>query len=251
MIGVFYLEEVRVGAKSAGETLYIVMPAYNEAENIRETLEQWYPILRYGNAKSRLVIAPIGSTDHTEEIIRRFQADFPQVEVLHTKRKEHGPKVIALYQYAMDRGADFIFQTDSDGQTSPAEFELFWKQRNEYDAILGNRVVRGDGKTRAFVEKVVCTLLRVYFGVTVPDANAPYRLMKKEVLSRYLPRFSEDYNLPNIMLTAFFSYYGEEICFKEISFQPRKRGVNSVNMPKIIKIGWKALKDFRMFKRGL
>ena len=63
----------------------------------------------------------------------------------------------------------------------------------------------GDGKIRAFVERVVCLLLGLYFHVSVPDANAPFRLMRAEVVAKYLPRMAADYNLPNIMLTTFFS----------------------------------------------
>ena len=123
--------------------------------------------------------------------------------------------------------------------------------RNKYDAILGHRSIRGDGKSRAFVEHVVCFLLKIYFGVNIPDANAPFRLMKTSVVNKYIDRFQEDYNLPNIMLTTFFSYYNDRLIFKEISFKPRQAGVNSINIPKIVKIGWKALGDFRSFKREM
>ena len=77
---------------------------------------------------------------------------------------------------------DYIFQTDSDGQTNPAEFEQFWAVKEEYDAVIGNRVVRGDGKDRKFVENTVCFLLRLIFGVKVKDANAPFRLMKASLV---------------------------------------------------------------------
>ena len=53
------------------------------------------------------------------------------------------------------------------------------------------------------------------------------------------------------MLTTFFSHYGEKLTFREVTFKPRQGGVNSINIPKIVKIGWKALKDFRMFKKGM
>ena len=175
----------------------------------------------------------------------------PQLEVLENTGKQHGPKLIALYKYAIENGADYIFQTDSDGQTDPEEFDAFWDLRDGYDAILGNRTVRGDGRSRAFVEHVVCFLLKLYFGVNVPDANAPFRLMKTDIVSKYIGRFREDYNLPNIMLTTFFSYYKEKLTFREISFKPRQGGVNSINIPKIVKIGWKALGDFRGFKKGM
>lgn len=236
---------------SSKEKIYIVMPAYNEEGNIEKTVEQWYPILKFGNDDSRVVIADSGSTDNTHEILSKLQAKYPQLVVLSDCEKQHGPKVIYLYDYAIKNKADWIFQTDSDGQTSPSEFEKFWNNRTKYDAILGHRKVRGDGKQRAFVEKVVCFLLKMYFGVKVPDANAPFRLMKSELVKKYLSNLPQNYNLPNIMLTTYFSYYKENIDFMEISFKPRQAGKNSINIPKIVKIGWNAMADFRRFKKGM
>lgn len=165
--------------------------------------------------------------------------------------KQHGPKVLALYKYAIAQGADYIFQTDSDGQTDSMEFENFWKMIEEYDLIIGNRTARGDGKSRAYVEKVVCLLLRIYFGVKIPDANAPFRLMRADIVNKYINCMPDDYNIPNIMFTTYFKYYDEKMLFKEISFRPRQAGNNSINIPRIMEIGWKALGDFRRFKREM
>ena len=156
-----------------------------------------------------------------------------------------------MYDYSIKNGAEYIFQTDSDGQTNPDEFEAFWNERKKYVGIFGNRTVRGDGKDRAFVEHTVCALLKLYFGVSVPDANAPFRLMKSDTVKKYLYRMPAEYNLPNIMMTTFFAHYKENITFKEISFKPRQAGVNSINIPRIINIGWKALGDFRKFKKEM
>ncbi len=233
------------------DSLFIVMPAYNEEENIEQVVRAWYPLLEDKGEDSRLVIADSGSSDRTHEILLSLKESHPKLSILTDCDKQHGPKLLALYRYAMDEKADYIFQTDSDGQTDPDEFGAFWDLRNSYDAILGNRTKRGDGKDRAFVEKVVCFLLRIYFGVKAPDANAPFRLMKTPVVGKYIDRFSPDYNIPNIMFTTFFLYYGEKILFKEISFKPRQGGVNSINIPKIVKIGIKAMGDFANFKKGL
>jgi len=233
------------------DTLYLVMPAYNEEANIEEVVRSWYPIVEDKNEDSRLVVADSGSTDNTHRILLDLKKKMPKIEILSDTGKQHGPKVIALYDYAIKQGSDFIFQTDSDGQTNPDEFDAFWKLRKKYDGIFGHRVVRGDGKSRAFVEKVVCFLLKIYFGVKVPDANAPFRLMKTEVVKKYLHKMPSDYNLPNIMMTTYFSYYHEKMTFRDITFKPRQGGVNSINIPKIVKIGWKALGDFRMLKKGM
>ena len=233
------------------DTLYIVMPAYNEEANILSVIDSWYGILEDKNSDSRLVVADSGSKDATHNILVKYKSTHPQLEILENTDRQHGPKVIALYDYAIKNGADYIFQTDSDGQTNPKEFNAFWEERKDFDGIFGNRTVRGDGKSRAFVEKVVCFLLKIYFKVKVPDANAPFRLMRTNVVKKYLYRLDPDYNLPNIMMTTYFSYYKESMVFREISFKPRRAGKNSINIPKIIKIGWKALGDFRKLKKGM
>lgn len=234
------------------EKLYIVMPAYNEEENVRSVVEQWYPLLKGKDKDSRLVIADSGSTDKTHEFLENLQENgYEQLEILSNTGKQHGPKVIALYDYAIKNKADFIFQTDSDGQTNPEEFDAFWSLREQYDGIFGKRSIRGDGKARAFVERIVCLLLKLYFDVKVPDANAPFRLMKAETVKKYLYKLDADYNLPNIMITTYYVYYQEKFLFRDISFKSRQGGVNSINIPKIVKIGINALGDFRKLKKGM
>ena len=233
------------------DKLYIVMPAYNEEENIREVVRSWYACLEGKDAGSRLVVADSGSSDLTHKYLKSMQREMPQLEILTDTMKQHGPKLMALYRYAIGQGADYIFQTDSDGQTLPQEFPQFWDKREKYDVVLANRPVRGDGKARAIVEKVVCLLLKIYFGVKVQDANAPFRLMKAEVLEKYIDRLPEDYNIPNIMFTTYFAYYKNKMKFIDITFRPRKAGKNSINLGKIFVIGWKALGDFRRFKKAM
>lgn len=233
------------------DSLYLVMPAYNEEETIKEVVRQWYPVLKGKADNSRMVVADSGSSDKTHSILLSLKKEYPQLEILENTMKQHGPKLIALYKYAKLKEIDYVFQTDSDGQTNPAEFDAFWDLRNDYDAILGHRNARGDGKLRAFVEHIVCFILKIMFGINVPDANAPFRLMKVDVVNKYINRFRSDYNLPNIMLTAYFAYYKEKLFFKEVSFKPRQGGVNSIDIPSIVKIGWKALCDFKAFKREM
>ena len=200
--------------KKSEDVLYVVMPAYNEEENIAGIVESWIKVLEGKSDRSRLVIADSGSTDKTHDILLKLQKKFKKLEILPTTNQYHGPKVIALYKYAISNGADYVFQTDSDGQTNPDEFAEFWNERTKYDAILGCRKKRGDGKIRAFVEKVVCFLLRIFFGVDAPDANAPFRLMQTALVKKYINKLPSEYDLPNIMLTAYFLRFNEKVLFK-------------------------------------
>lgn len=228
------------------KVLYIVMPAYNEAENIENTIDAWYPIVEKhaANGLSRLVIINDGSKDNTYSIMQEYAKIRPLFQPLTKPNGGHGSTVLYGYRYAIENDADMVFQTDSDGQTNPAEFDVFWKLMDENDAVIGNRVVRGDGKDRKFVENTVCFLLRLIFGVKVKDANAPFRLMKTDLLKKYIDKLPKDFSLPNIMFTTYFVYFKEKVAFKEITFKPRQGGTNSINIKKIIKIGWKALGDF-------
>lgn len=230
--------------------LYIVIPAYNEEENIEQCVNDWYPIVEKhsGNDFSRLVIINDGSKDKTFEKLKELSENRPLLLPLTKSNGGHGHTVLYGYRYAIEQGADWIFQTDSDGQTNPAEFEQFWENRNKYDAILGNREVRGDGKDRKFVENTVCFLLHMIFGVKVKDANAPFRLMKSNLVKNYIGKLPEDFNIPNIMFTTYFVYFKEKVLFIPITFKPREKGKNSINPKKIIKIGWKAVGDFRKLR---
>lgn len=233
------------------DKLAIIIPAYNERDTISNVIKQWYPIVERTGAGSRLVIINDGSRDDTWEIMQKLAESRPQFIPLTKNNGGHGQTVLFGYRYAIENGADYIFQTDSDGQTNPAEFGEFWEMRRQYDAVIGNRVSRGDGKGRKFVENTVCFLLRVIFGVKVPDANAPFRLMKTELVKKYIDRLPEDFNIPNIMFTTYFVYHKEKVRFIEISFRPRQGGVNSVNIKKICRIGWTALGDFRKLKKEI
>lgn len=233
------------------DKLYIVIPAYNESANIERVIEDWYPVVTNTGADSRLLVINDGSKDNTFELLQELSQDRPQMLAVTKPNGGHGSTVLFGYRYAIKKGANYIFQTDSDGQTNPAEFAAFWEMRNDYDAIIGNRTVRGDGKSRKFVENVVCLLLRIIFGVKVKDANAPFRLMKAELVNKYIDRLPQNYNLPNIMFTTYFSYYKEKLAFREITFKPRQGGTNSINIKKIVKIGWKALGDFMKLKKDM
>ncbi len=234
------------------EKLIIVIPAYNEAENLRELVDDWYPVIeKFGSEESSILIVNDGSKDSSEEILKELCREKKKLTFASKVNGGHGSAVLYGYKEAIENGANWVFQTDSDRQTNPDEFEKFWELRLGYDVIIGKRRVRGDGKSRKLVEKVVCILLKLFFGVNVKDANAPFRLMKAEVLGKYLGRMPVNYNLPNIMLTTFFVYYRENVTFEEISFKPRSAGKNSINIKKIFLIGLNALKDFGDFKKSM
>ena len=233
--------------EAAMDRLFIIIPAYNEEENITQVIEDWYPVIKAhdGGGESRLVIIDDGSKDATFSILQKETENRPLLCPITKPNSGHGATVLYGYRYALDHGADFIFQTDSDGQTLPEEFEPFWAQRNEYDMVIGWRKGRQDGLSRVFVTKTLKTVIKVCFGVTVKDANTPYRLMKAETLRKYIDLVPQDFNLSNVLISVIYQKKGCSVEYIPITFRPRQGGINSINMKKIFGIGKQALSDFR------
>lgn len=235
------------------DILYIVIPAYNEQENIEQVVLDWYPVAEAhsGGGKSRLLVIDDGSRDETYKILCGLAAGRPLLMPVTKKNEGHGPTVRFGYRTAVQAGADFIFQTDSDGQTLPSEFEPFWEARSRYDLLIGCRNRRRDGLPRIFVSKVLKLTLKMKFHVSVTDANTPYRLMRADLLQTYLPLIPPQFFLSNVLLTVIYTKKKRRIRYIPITFRPRQGGTNSINMKKILSIGRRALREFGEINREI
>ena len=230
--------------------LYIIIPAYNEEVNIETVAREWHRVVeRTGGEDSKLVIIDDGSKDRTFEMLERLSTELKCLLPVTKANSGHGATVLFGYKLALRENADYIFQTDSDGQTLPEEFDGFWEKRDEYDAIIGHRQHRQDGFSRLLVTKTLKLVLLLIFGVRATDANTPFRLMKRELLEKHIQKVPDDFNLTNVLLTVSFIKNKEKICFLPITFRPRQGGVNSINLKKIFRIGLQAMKDFRTINK--
>src|SRR5687767_14632835 len=108
------------------------MPAYNEEANILNVVKQWHPVVQKIGSESRLVIVDDGSRDNTNKLLDSLIKDFPQLISLTKPNSGHGSTCLYAYRYALNNSADYVFQTDSDGQTDPEEFWQFWNLRDKY-----------------------------------------------------------------------------------------------------------------------
>ncbi len=236
------------------DKLYIVMPAYNEAENIEDVVKQWHRVAEIINSEGnecKLVIANDGSKDNTGEILSSLINNYKFLVPIEKTNSGHGSTLLYLYRYAISQGADYVFQTDSDGQTLPDEFWQMWNIRKDYDFHIGARVGRQDGISRIIVTKTLRFLVWLIFGVWVKDANTPFRLMEANRLSLIMQSIPDDFFLANVAISAIAVKKKEKIAWYHITFRPRQGGVNSINMKRIISIGWKALGDFKTINSRL
>ena len=180
-----------------------------------------------------------------------LQPKYQYLSPLDKPNSGHGATVLYLYRKAIGDGANYIFQTDSDGQTRPDEFWEMWKNRASYDFQIGTRGGRQDGFSRIVVTKTLRFVVWLMFHVWVKDANTPFRLMKSDKLEPILNVIPTDYNLANVAVSAIAVRWKYSIRWQPITFRPRQGGVNSINLKRIFKIGRKALTDFRNINKNL
>ena len=226
------------------DSLYIIMPAYNEEKNIGSVIEQWYPVVEKIGAGSRLVILNDGSKDGTYKKIQKYQEKYDRLIGIDKPNEGHGGTILKGYHYAVDAGADYVFQTDSDGQTLPEEFWQFWEKRKKCGLLIGYRKKREDGLSRIFVTRVLRLVLFLIFGTWVKDANTPYRLMRGKQLEKVLKRIPDVFFIYNVLMTVIYEKHHLYVEYIPITFRPRQAGKNSINMKRIAGIGRQALGDF-------
>jgi glycosyltransferase involved in cell wall biosynthesis len=231
------------------ESLLIVMPAYNEEENIKTVIEEWHPIVEKIGVNSRLIIVNDGSKDKTYQVANSLIEKYNRLIVLNKENSGHGPTCLYAYKFALAEGADYIFQTDSDGQTLPQDFWKFWESRHHYNLIIGSRNKREDGLSRVFVTKSLKIILFIIFGTYIQDANTPYRLMKRETLEVLIEKIPSDFFLANVLLSVLARKEKEKVHWIPITFRPRQGGTNSINIKRIIKIGFQAVREFKTLSK--
>jgi dolichol-phosphate mannosyltransferase len=233
------------------DKLYIIVPAYNEAANIERFIEDWLPVVESISSESKLVIFDDGSTDDTFDILSKIKSRNNQLLTIQKKNSGHGATLLYGYKYAIESGADFIFQTDSDGQTDPKEFWAFWLDRKEFDFQIGYRRGRQDGFGRVIVTVVLKILIFIVFKKYVKDANTPFRLMNANRLKQILKLVPVNHFLSNVLISVLVIKRKELVSWKPITFKPRQGGINSINFKKIFKVGLNSVNDFIQFKNNL
>lgn len=207
------------------------MPAHNEAESIALVLEEWLVALRRCvDAPFSLLVIDDASSDGTGDIVQKIvQQNREIVLSRNADNLRHGGSVMAGYRLALDAGAQWILQIDSDGQCDPAFFEGFWHDRQRHSAIFGCRQTRADGQVRMVVSKIVRLVVLATTRSWIADANVPYRLMRRDLLERALGGIPADFRQANVALSVNLA----RLCtidWRPIHFRDRTGGTPTFKM---------------------
>jgi len=169
---------------------WLVLPTYNEAENVEAIVRAALPNLASTGLEHRVLVVDDGSPDGTGEIADRLAAEIANVEVLHRSHKQGiGPAYLAGFRHAMAAGADLLLEMDADFSHDPAALPGLIEAADRADLVLGSRYVPGGGVTdwglgRRLVSRGGSLYARVLLGVPVRDLTGGFKCFRREVLER-------------------------------------------------------------------
>jgi len=206
-------------------TLTMVMPAYNEADAIRDVVDGWDRELATLGVPYEIRVYDDGSRDGTGELVAAMARERPAVVAVRQTNRGHGPTILRGYHEA--RG-DWVFQTDSDGEVGPEAFPLVWEQRHQADLVLGYRDGRSAAAARRVVTAVARWTVRLGFGARVRDANTPYRLYRRAALEGLLAAVRPDAFAPNVILTGLVWRAGLRVVEVPVPHRGRQTGSSSI-----------------------
>jgi dolichol-phosphate mannosyltransferase len=169
---------------------WLVLPTYNEAENIREIVAATGGVLaRAAPEGFRVLVVDDGSPDGTGAIADELAAEHEWVRVVHRSEKSGiGPAYLAGFRRALDEGAEYVMEMDSDFSHDPADLaRLLAAVRGGADLALGSRYVDGGGVrdwglVRRLVSEGGSTYARIVLGVSVRDLTGGFKCFRREVL---------------------------------------------------------------------
>lgn len=226
------------------KNLWIVMPVYNEEEAITSVCEEWQKMLIDSKVPYTLCILNDGSKDGTLKILRQYEQKYPQIKIIDKPNSGHGQSCIMGYKLALEDGADWIMQIDSDGQCDPAFFPQFVAMTDKYKAIYGYRKTREDGLKRSLISRFVTLFTYAATGRWVRDANVPYRLIHESIMKNIVHKVPPDFHLANIYVSV-VSDKLTPIKWVNINFRDRSGGSPSVKTFSFVKHGFKLFKQLK------
>jgi dolichol-phosphate mannosyltransferase len=225
---------------------WLILPTYNEAENLEAIVRASLPRLAEAAPEHRVLVVDDGSPDGTGAIADRLSAELDAVEVLHRTAKEGlGRAYLAGFQHALAHGADLLIEMDADFSHDPADLPRLIRAAGDADLVLGSRYVKGGGVEnwpphRRMLSRGGSVYARVILGVPVNDLTGGFKCFRRATLEGidYLNTHADGYGF-QIELT--YRAYKGGFRVKEIPivFRDRERGTSKMNTRIALEAIWK------------
>lgn len=208
----------------------IIIPAYNESENIKDTVEN----IKTNAPDFDYVVINDCSTDNTLDILKSHNYNYVSLPI----NLGIGGAVQTGYKYAKEFDYDVAVQVDGDGQHDPVflNYMADYLQEHELDMVIGSRFIDKEGFQSSFMRRVGINyftgLIRLLTGKKITDPTSGLRMAGKKVINLFADNYPVDYPEPETAVTAINN--GMKIEEIPVIMKERQGGVSSITLKKSV-----------------
>ena len=219
----------------------VIVPTYNEVENIDVLLER---LLALPHGLDVLVVDD-GSPDGTADHVKAWQAKTPRVHLLQRPGKMGlGSAYRDGFRYALANGAEYIFEMDADFSHDPDAIGDFLEAAKDADIVLGSRYLHGVTVVNWPLSRLILSYsanvyTRIVTGMPLADATGGFKCFRRRALEGiHLDRVkTEGYGF---QIEMSFRCWKRGFRIKEIPivFVDRRAGVSKMNKKIVYEAAW-------------
>lgn len=204
------------------KNLTVFFPAYNEEENIAQTVLSARRVLEKVASVWEIIVVNDGSKDITEKIADELSRGDKRIRIInHDVNQGYGGALKSGFYGAK---YDWIVYSDSDGQFDFSEITRFIEKTDDADLILGWRIKRKDSIYRKFLAKGWAVLVFLFFGLRLKDVDCGFKMVRREVIEKIPHLESERGGMINAELAIKTKEAGFRVKQVGVTHYPRRAG---------------------------
>ena len=170
-------------------TLSILIPVYNEEDNIQKILNKVLAVTLVNNIAKQIIIVNDCSTDGTEELVLRYIEKHNDIQIEYQKHSKNKGKGRAINTALKMVKGDFVIIQDADNEYDPGEYNLLLQPiiDNYADVVYGSRFVGGNPHRILFFwhrlgNNFLTFLSNMFSNLNLTDMETCYKMFSREVI---------------------------------------------------------------------
>jgi glycosyltransferase involved in cell wall biosynthesis len=212
-----------------GTRLSVLMPAYNERENLAEVLPRTISVLDRLGCSYEILVVDDGSTDGTRQQVSAH----PGVRYVRLRRNAGKSAALSVGLHRVE--GEVVVLMDADGQDDPSEIpRMLEKLDAGFDLVTGRRAKRHDRASKRMASRIYNVTTARVTGVEGHDFNSGLKMMTRELAGSL-----ELYGELHRYIPVLASWAGFRVCEVDVRHQPRLHGTSKFGRARL----WRGFLD--------
>ncbi|HKW94465.1 MAG TPA: glycosyltransferase family 2 protein [Methylomirabilota bacterium] len=208
----------------------LVIPAYDEAENVRIFLDDLFRVLKSMSVRFEVIVVNDGSRDQSLAILRDEAVVRAELKIIDFRR--NFGQTAALMAGIAHSSGEVVVTMDADLQNDPADIpRLLEKIKDGYEVASGWRRERQDGVVRTLVSRVANRLISSISGVRLHDSGCTLKAYRRDVVADI-----QLYGEMHRFIPIYASWMGAKVTELPVGHRPRRFGRSKYGFNRIFKV---------------